>query len=105
MANQSLTVLLRQDAVKAKVAERLGASAPAVLAALVDVYNNNTLLQKCDPKSILRAAVKAGMSKLDLSKGEAYIVPYGDQAQFQLGWRGLVQLAMRSGQYKALNTR
>lgn len=35
--------------------------------------------------------------------GFAYVVPYGNQAQFQMGWRGFVQLAMRSGQYKTIN--
>jgi len=35
--------------------------------------------------------------------GQAYIIPYGKEAQFQIGWRGFYQLAMRTAQYKKIN--
>ena len=72
--------------------------------ALVTLVTTNTNLQKCSVQSIMAAAAQAATLKLPLnpSLGYAYIVPYGQQAQFQIGYRGLIQLAQRSGLYKRI---
>lgn len=77
-----------------KVAQRFIANISSVVA-------NNPTLQKCEPASILTAGFQAESLNLPLNQslGYAYVVPYGDKAQFQLGYKGIVQLAIRSGQY------
>lgn len=66
--------------------------------ALIHIYNSNSLFQKCSPASICGAAINSAILDLDINpnKGLAYIVPYKDKATFQIGWKGLYALAMRS---------
>ena len=71
----------------------------------------NPLLQECDPSTILSGALLGESLGLSPSPqlGQYYLVPYKDNkagrtvAQFQIGYKGLVQLALRSGYYKSLN--
>ena len=75
------------------------------IANVTTLVANNAPLQSCNPASILYAALKAttlGLS-LDNNIGQAYVVPYGNDAQFQIGYRGLIELAIRSGQYETIN--
>ena len=97
--------MLSNESVKLRFKEILGQKAPGFISSILSVTNSNTLLQKADPQSIMNAAVIAATLDLPIngSLGFAYIVPYKDQAQFQIGYKGLVQLAMRSGQYKTIN--
>lgn len=79
------------------------------VASLIDLYASDTYLQQCEPSQVVAEALKAATLKLPINKslGFAYIVPYKKQGkqipQFQLGYRGMIQLAMRSGIYKYLN--
>ena len=79
------------------------------VASLIDLYASDTYLQQCEPAQVVAEALKAATLKLPINKslGFAYIVPYKKQGkqipQFQLGYRGMIQLAMRSGIYKYLN--
>lgn len=78
---------------------------------LVALVTNSDLLQKCEPQSVMFAGIKATALNLPLDPnlGFAYIIPYWDnnkriqKAQFQMGYRGLLQLAIRSGQMAAIN--
>ena len=110
MANTVSTVpqlknMLAGESVKQRFKEILGQKAPGFISSILSVTNSNALLQKADPASIMNAAVIAATLDLPIngSLGFAYIVPYGGQAQFQIGYKGLVQLAMRSGRYKTIN--
>ena len=105
MAGQSLTVWLNNEGIKKKIAERLGKNAPAFTSALASVYSGNPQLQSCDGRSILGAAFLAATMNLSItpSLGQAYIVPFKGKAQFQVGARGYIQLAHRSGQYTRLH--
>lgn len=105
MKQQSLTAWLNDKTVSEKIADKLGKNAEAFKSALLTLYNNNKLLQDCDPRSILGAAMLAGTSNLSISPalGQAYIVPFRGNATFQIGARGLVQLAHRTGQYVSLH--
>ena len=111
MSNQTTAVTLKSmlgnDNVKARFQEILGKKAPAFISSILSVANSNTLLQKADPKTVMNSAVIAATLDLPINPnlGFAYIVPFGGQAQFQLGYKGFVQLAMRSGQYKTINVR
>lgn len=75
------------------------------VASLIDLYASDTYLQKCEPSLVVMEALKAATLKLPINKslGFAYIVPYKGVPQFQLGYKGMVQLAMRSGIYKHMN--
>ena len=76
---------------------------------LVSLVGNDSKLQACAPLTIMYAAVKAATLKLpiDPNLGFAYVIPYKnkgvDEAQFQLGAKGLYQLAIRSGQFSDVN--
>ena len=83
----------------------LGKRAPAFVSSIVTAVNSTPALRDCEPMSVISAAAIAASIDLPInpSLGFAHIVPYRDKAQFQIGWKGFVQLAMRSGQYKTLN--
>lgn len=72
---------------------------------VVALVSANTLLQNCQPMTVVYAALKATALRLPLdpSLGQAWVVPYGNQAQFQIGSKGLVQLALRTGKFARLN--
>lgn len=82
---------------------------------LMEVFSNDSQLQECDPKAVFQEAVKAASLKLPLNKqlGYGYIVKYNiwdKQLQraiptptFIPGYRGYIQLAMRTGQYRNIN--
>ncbi len=105
MANQNLTAYINNPTISNRFVELLGKDAPAFKAALLNVCNNNDLLQNCDPRSVVGAAGLAASVHLSLtpSLGQAYIVPYRGKALFQIGKRGLIQLAHRTGKYVALH--
>lgn len=80
------------------------------VASIIDLFNSDKTLQKCDPKQVVMEALKAATLKLPINKqmGFAYIIPYkkGREEvipQFQMGYKGYIQLAMRTGQYRIIN--
>ena len=72
---------------------------------LINLVRNTNKLQKCKPGSVMTAALVAASMNLaiDPALGYAAIVPYGDQAQFQLMYKGLIQLCIRSGKYETIH--
>lgn len=72
---------------------------------LLGVINSNSLFEKADPLSIIQSALVATTLDLPINPnlGYAYIIPYGVKAQFQLGYKGLIQLAQRTGQYQTIS--
>lgn len=105
LAQKSFPAILNSESIKSRLTEILDKGAPAFISALLTIYNGNSYLQKCSPKSIIGAAGLAATLKLSItpSLGHAYIVPYKGQATFIIGWKGLVQLAHRTGRYRALH--
>ena len=103
---QSLQQMLNSDTIKRRFESLLDTSAPSFISSVLTIFRSNSKLQDCSPSSILSAAGMAAALKLPLnpSLGFAHIVPYKSQAQFQVGARGYVQLAMRSGQYRTLHS-
>lgn len=83
----------------------LGEKAPAFIASVLGAVNNNSALQKAEPSSVFGAAMIAATLNLSVvpTLGQAAIVPYGSNAQFQVMVRGLVQLAQRTGLYRNIN--
>lgn len=103
-----LKVLMSNEEVQARFAALLGKRAPGYLASVLTIAANSNLID-CEPTSVLNVAAKAAILDLPLDPnlGFAWLVPYKHDgvkvAQFQLGYKGYIQLGLRSGQYKALN--
>jgi recombination protein RecT len=111
MSNTQLTTksLFEREDVKSKFKEMLGKRATSFITSVLQITTQSKLLAKADPVSIYQAAAVAATLDLPLNQnlGFAYIVPYNDKekgqvAQFQLGYKGFIQLAQRSGQFKSI---
>jgi recombination protein RecT len=101
----AISALLNQDVVRARFEQVLGKKAAGFMSSIISAVNSNSELKKADPMTVVSAAAVAASLDLPInpSLGFAHIVPYAGKAQFQMGWRGFVQLGMRSGQYRTLN--
>lgn len=111
--------MISQDNVKKKFAEVLGQKAPQFLASITTVVSGSAQLKQCDANSIMGAAFVAATYDLpiDSNLGFSAIVPYNNkkwnpqtrqwekhmEAQFQIMYKGFIQLAIRSGYYKRMN--
>lgn len=93
--------LLEAPALKKKFEEMLGKKAAGFISSIIAVTNSNNHLMQANPATVIGAAAQAAMLDLPINQslGFAYIVPYKGEAQFQLGYKGYIQLAQRSGQY------
>lgn len=69
-------------------------------------FNGNPKLQQCDPITFIAAMMQSAQLGLEPNTplGQAYLIPYGKTVQFQIGYKGLLELAQRTGQYKAIYT-
>lgn len=67
-------------------------------------FSSNPKLQQCDPKSFLAAMMQSAQLGLEPNTPiqQAYLIPYGNQVQFQVGYKGLLELAQRSGKIKTI---
>lgn len=111
----NFTKSINSSYVQNQLKQVLGKNAGTFATSLVEVFTNDTQLQKCDQKKVIQEAIKAATLKLPLNKqlGYAYILVFNnwDKAsrksvptpQIVLGYRGYIQLAMRTGQYKNIN--
>lgn len=107
----SMTAFLTNDAAKKRINEVIGGKdGQRFISAIISAVNTNPALQECSNNSILNAALLGESLKLSPSPqlGQYYMVPFNDKekgkvAQFTLGYKGMLQLAIRSGQYKRLN--
>jgi recombination protein RecT len=84
------------------LASVLGEKKEAFVTSLVSVVGNDSNLQKCNPMSVIYAAMKSVPLGLPIEQnlGYAAVIPYGDNASFQIMRNGWVELAMRTGQVK-----
>lgn len=107
LAKKEMTIkeLIAAPYVAKRFNDVLGAKAPAFVASVLQAVSSNDLLSKAEPNSILNAAMVAATINLPINQnlGFAYIIPYKNVAQFQMGYKGFIQLAMRSGQFQTLN--
>lgn len=108
----SLTAYLTQDAVKNQINNVVGGkNGTRFISSIVSAVQATPALQECTNSSILSAALLGESLNLSPSPqlGQFYMVPYDNrskgakEAQFQLGYKGYIQLAIRSNQYKKLN--
>lgn len=132
MAANQLAVLkstLNAPSVQEQFKNALGAHKDAFVASIIDLYNGDKQLQTCDSNKVICEALKAAVLKLPINKalGFAYIVVYNNSVKrvdaqghpvldhgrqiwdkvptptFLLGYRGYIQLAMRTGYYRTIN--
>lgn len=106
---QRLKNALNAESVQEQFRNALQDSTPLFVASLIDIYSSDRNLQDCEPGAVIMEALKAATLRLPINKnlGFAYIVPYKNKGkaepQMQIGYKGLIQLAMRTGEYRYLN--
>lgn len=103
--NNMLKGLLNSDAIKRRFEEVLKQRAPQYMSSILNLVNSDANLQNCEPISIIASCMVAATLDLPVDKnlGYAWIIGYKDRATFQLGYKGYIQLALRTAQYKSMN--
>lgn len=107
---QVLRDFFEKPTAKQKLQELLGKNAATFATSVLQIANSNAMLINAEPKSIFNAACMAATLNLPIQNGLgfAYILPFKNsktnttEAQFQIGYKGFIQLAQRSGQFKRL---
>jgi recombination protein RecT len=100
-----------RQVVKNKIAELVGKNSAAFATSVMQIAQSNSMLATATPESIFSAACMAATLNLPINAilGFAHIVPYRNrklnrvEAQFQIGWKGYIQLAQRTGQFKRIS--
>ena len=108
---ERLKNILAAESVQEQFKSVLKENAGAFVASIIDLYNTDRTLQMCEPKNVVMEALKAASLKLPINKqlGFSWIVPYRDGKTgqyiptFQLGYKGYIQLCMRTGAYRYIN--
>lgn len=110
--------ILKADSVEEQFRNALGKSSQAFVSSIISLYNGSPLLQQCNPKQVVMEALKAATLGLpiDPNLGFSWVIPYNNSVKlpdgryekqmtptFQIGSRGYIQLAMRTGQYRTIN--
>ena len=97
--------LITSEKTQDYLAKVLGEKKQSFVSSLTSIVANNEALQKVEPVTLMYAAIKATALSLPLDQnlGFAYVIPYGNKAQFQIGYKGFIQLALRSNQFKTIN--
>jgi recombination protein RecT len=114
--------VLDASSVKQQFANALDKNSAAFIASIIDLYNNDSALQECDPSKVVAECLKAAVLKLPINQalGFAYVISYENNVPvvredgtkawkkvstptFQIGYKGYIQLAMRTGQYRTIN--
>lgn len=114
--NQNIQSFLRSDLITNKLKEILGKKTSTFTTSVIQIVNSSDMLKKAEPTTVLNAALLATTLDLPLnnSLGFAYIVPFNNkqsdgshkvEAQFQLGYKGFQQLAIRSGLFNELDSK
>lgn len=112
----NIVKFFEQENVKTKFSQMLGKRANQFITSVLQIATSNDMLKNADPISIYNAAAVAATLDLPLNNnlGFAYIVPYNQKqkdgtwkqvAQFQLGYKGFIQLAQRSGQFLTISAK
>ncbi len=101
----TLKSMIQSEYTQQRFHDVLGKKATTFIASLLAVTVNNDSFAHVDAQTVLSAAMTAATLDLPINPnlGFAYVIPYKGQAQFQMGYKGFVQLAMRSGQFKTIN--
>jgi recombination protein RecT len=99
---------MKNETVKARFAEMMGESnASAYITSVILSVANTPALQECTPESVYTSALRAASLRLsvDPATKQAYLVPFKGRATLIVGWKGLYDMAIRTGRYRYINTR
>jgi recombination protein RecT len=106
MVEQGLTVakLVNDDGFIKKAEKMLGSGTPQFLSSVLTLANADPKIRDLDPIKLYNTCLMAAALKLPFNSnlGQAYIIPYKGEPQLQIGWKGFVQLAQRSGQFRTI---
>lgn len=115
---KALTKMLDASSVQKQFANALGEHKNAFIASIVDLCSGDQALQECDSSAIIKECLKAAVLQLPINKalGYSYIVVYKNNVRqpdgsfkriptptFVLGYKGYIQMAMKTGMYKTIN--
>lgn len=114
VTTKQVQTLLSSENIKNRLNEILGKKASTFSTSIMQIIKSNSLLSSAEPNSVVGAAMTAATLDLPLNNsiGFAYIIPFNTKnpdgsktvkAQFQIGYKGFIQLAQRSGQFKTIN--
>lgn len=75
------------------------------MSSIINLINSDNNLMECEPMTVIASCMVAATLDLPIDKnlGYAWIIPYKKKATFQLGYKGYIQLALRTAQYKSIN--
>ena len=92
---EKMSDFFKQAGIMKRFEQILDKNAPAYIASLIQAVQGSDKLQRCNKMTVLSAAMKAASLNLPIESnlGFAYIIPYGNEAQFQIGYKGFIQLA------------
>lgn len=114
----ALKGVLNEQRIMEQFNNALKNNANAFIASIIELYSSDTKLQLCKPGAVISEALKAAVLNLPINKalGQAFIIPFYNtkrdergnrikvyEPTFQIGYKGLYQLAMRTGQYRIIN--
>lgn len=99
---------IKLDSIQDSAERTLGSRGQQFLTSILSLANNNNAIMECEPRSVYAACLTAATLDLPINPnlGFAYIIPYKARnakqatAQFQMGYKGFVQLAIRSGEFR-----
>lgn len=108
---KNIVEYIKLDSIQESAERALGSGGRQFLTSIISFANSNAAIMECEPRSVYAACLTAATLDLSVNPnlGQAYILPYKNkgvmQAQFQIGYRGFIQLAERSGQFKRIGVR
>lgn len=106
MSNDKLTIakMVHDKGFVEKAEDTLGDGAQQFLSSVLTITNSDKKLQELDPIKLYNTCLMAAALKLPFNHnlGQAYIIAYKGEPQLQIGWKGFIQLAQRSGQFKTI---
>lgn len=97
--------IVNSESIQTRLKNAMDKEAGLFTLSLIDLFSSDTSLQKCDPSLVVAEAMKAASLRLPITKslGFAYIIPFGNKPEFVPGYKGIIQLCMRTGQFRILN--
>lgn len=108
---KNIVEYIKRDDIIQSAERTLGTRSQQYLTSILSLANNNAAIMKCEPRSVYAACLTAATLDLPINQnlGFAYIIPYNNkgkmEAQFQMGYKGFVQLAIRSGKFRSIGVR
>lgn len=101
----SIESLVHNEEFVKKAEDILKEGTSQFMTSVLTLKNSNKLLADCDPIKLYNCCLMAAALKLPFNQnlGQAYIIPFKGEPQLQIGYKGFIQLAQRSGQFRRIN--